>query len=156
MGQRQPSTNQERIPHPLASNTVRASHTQTQNAVGACVWHVRWQKQQLNSPLGFSSSPLCIMQSYFRMLGEGKCLQLALSWGPAAGKLTVLCSSPSRMRNVCSNTVYMILPIPNEGSITFGMISSTEIQQNEHHHERIYTKEVFTAAAFLLVSSDYT
>lgn len=60
------------------------------------------------------------------------------------------------MRNVCSNTVYMILPIPNEGSITFGMISSTEIQQNEHHHERIYTEEVFTAAAFLLVSSDYT
>lgn len=50
----------------------------------------------------------------------------------------------------------MILPIPNEGSITFGMISSTEIQQNEHHHERIYTEEVFTAAAFLLVSSDYT
>lgn len=54
--------------------------------------------------------------------------------GPASGVLTVLCSSPSRMRNVCSNTVYMILPMPNEGSMTFGTISSTGTQNNTHHH----------------------
>ena len=41
-------------------------------------------------------------------------------------QLTVLCSSPSRTWNVCSNTVYMILPSPKEGSITFGTTSSTE------------------------------
>lgn len=39
--------------------------------------------------------------------------------------LTVLCSSPSRTWNVCSNMEYMILPMPNDGSITLGVISST-------------------------------
>lgn len=42
---------------------------------------------------------------------------------------TVLCSSPSRTRNVCSNTVYMILPRPKDGSMTFGTISSTESEK---------------------------
>ncbi len=39
--------------------------------------------------------------------------------------LTVLCSSPSLTWNVCSKMVYMILPIPNDGSITLGTTSST-------------------------------
>lgn len=45
--------------------------------------------------------------------------------GARWGALTVLCSSPSRTWNVCSNTVYMILPRPKEGSMTFGTTSST-------------------------------
>lgn len=40
-------------------------------------------------------------------------------------RLTVLCSSPSLTWNVCSKMVYMILPMPNEGSITLGTTSST-------------------------------
>lgn len=39
--------------------------------------------------------------------------------------LTVLCSSPSLTWNVCSKMVYMILPMPNDGSITLGTTSST-------------------------------
>lgn len=39
--------------------------------------------------------------------------------------LTVRCSSPSRTWKVCSKMVYMILPMPKEGSMTLGMISST-------------------------------
>lgn len=39
--------------------------------------------------------------------------------------LTVLCSSPSLTWNVCSKMVYIILPMPKEGSITFGITSST-------------------------------
>lgn len=39
--------------------------------------------------------------------------------------LTVLCSSPSLTWNVCSKMVYMILPMPKEGSMTLGMTSST-------------------------------
>lgn len=39
--------------------------------------------------------------------------------------LTVLCSSPSRTWNECSKIEYMILPMPKDGSITLGTISST-------------------------------
>lgn len=100
-------------------------------------WHVSWQKQQFNSPPGFSHL-YCVLCSLILALPldvrERQMLAAGLSWGPATGKLTVLCSSPSRMWNVCSNTVYMILPIPNDGSITFGMISSTGTQKNPRHH----------------------
>jgi len=41
-------------------------------------------------------------------------------------KLTVRCSSPSRTRNLCSKTAYMMRPIPKEGSITEGTNSSTK------------------------------
>lgn len=39
--------------------------------------------------------------------------------------LTVRCSSPSLTWNVCSKMVYMILPMPKDGSMTLGMTSST-------------------------------
>lgn len=39
--------------------------------------------------------------------------------------LTDLCSSPSLILKLCSNTEYMTRPTPNEGSITDGTISST-------------------------------
>lgn len=42
---------------------------------------------------------------------------------------TVLCSSPPLTWNVCSKMVYMILPMPKEGSITFGTTSSTVTQR---------------------------
>lgn len=47
-------------------------------------------------------------------------------------RLTVLCSSPSLTWNVCSKMVYMILPMPNEGSITLGTTSSTV---DERHYK---------------------
>ena len=40
-------------------------------------------------------------------------------------KLTVLCSSPSLTLKLCSKIEYMMRPIPNEGSITLGVNSST-------------------------------
>ena len=49
---------------------------------------------------------------------------------PWAWVNTVLCSSPSRVLKLCSNIAYMIRPIPNEGSITDGTISST-VKLNE-------------------------
>lgn len=48
-----------------------------------------------------------------------------LSYVDPENLLTVLCSSPSLTWNVCSKMVYMILPMPKEGSITFGTTSST-------------------------------
>lgn len=44
------------ISHPLASNTVRASCTHCPRTLSVRMykWHVRWQKQQFNSPPGFS------------------------------------------------------------------------------------------------------
>lgn len=39
---------------------------------------------------------------------------------------TVLCSSPSLTWNVCSKMEYMILPMPKDGSMTLGVISSTD------------------------------
>lgn len=39
--------------------------------------------------------------------------------------LTVRVSSPSRIQKLCSNSEYMIRPIPKDGSITLGVISST-------------------------------
>lgn len=87
-------------------------------------------KTAIPHPTWASPSLLGIVQCYFNRLPGWQ--QPAA--GSASGALTVLCSSPSRMRNVCSNTVYMILPMPNEGSMTFGMISSTATQNNTHHH----------------------
>ena len=40
-------------------------------------------------------------------------------------RLTVLCSSPCRTWNECSKMEYMIRPMPNDGSMTLGTISST-------------------------------
>lgn len=128
------------ISHPLASNTVRASYTRRITECSQCVCvsdTYAGKNSNSTTHLGFPSSTVycaVLFWSFPCILRKGKCLQLVLSWGPAAEKLTVLCSSPSRIWNVCSNTVYMILPIPNEGSITFGMISSTGTQKNPCHH----------------------
>lgn len=44
----------------------------------------------------------------------------------AAGRAShTLCSSPSRTPKLCSKTAYMIRPIPKEGSITEGTMSTT-------------------------------
>ena len=52
--------------------------------------------------------------------------------------LTVLCSSPSLTWNVCSKMVYMILPMPNDGSITLGTTSSTV---GDKHRENMCYRE---------------
>ena len=44
----------------------------------------------------------------------------------AAGRAShTLCSSPSRTPKLCSKMAYMIRPIPKEGSITEGTMSTT-------------------------------
>ncbi len=56
-------------------------------------------------------------------------------------RLTVLCSSPSLTWNVCSKMVYMILPMPKEGSITLGTTSSTaDDKDRQKMFYRIYIK----------------
>lgn len=44
---------------------------------------------------------------------------------------TVLCSSPCRVWNECSKIEYMIRPMPKDGSITLGTISSTVGKQRQ-------------------------
>jgi hypothetical protein len=46
--------------------------------------------------------------------------------------LTVRCSSPLRTLNLCSKMAYMMRPIPNEGSMTDGTNSSTELNKQNY------------------------
>lgn len=55
----------------------------------------------------------------------------------AVDQLTVRCSSPFLTWNVCSKMVYMILPMPKDGSITLGTTSSTVGDKYRQH--RLHT-----------------
>lgn len=62
------------------------------------------------------------------------CPQVCLFWG----HLTVLCSSSCRTRNECSKIEYMILPMPKDGSMTLGTISSTVGQEETHEQQWLW------------------